>query len=181
MESSAVSTQDKNHTRHIYDANGNKASFTYSAYTGNVLSAVTYPDRNSATDSDGTPVTVYYEFDNRNNRQTATMQDPLGIDANNEWIYATQLLYDYTNGRLTSTQRKSTANGSSESWQKYTYERDNWGQKTAVTVSRGSAKDSYTGTLTLAEYVYAANNGHLEKEYYGDAEAAGTDYALSVK
>ena len=87
------------------------------------------------------------------------------------------MVYDYVNGTHSATQRKSTVNGTSESWQKYSYERNDWGQKTAVTVSRGSAKDSYTGTLTLAEYVYAANNGHLEKEYYGDADASGTDYA----
>ena len=177
MESSAVSTQDKNHTRHIYDGNGNKVSYTYSAYTGNVLSVVTYPDRDAATDSDGTSVTVINQFDDWNNRQIGTAQDPLGRDANGKWVYATQLVYDYVNGTHSATQRKSTVNGTSESWQKYTYERNNWGQKTAVTVSRGSAKDSYTGTLTLAEYVYAANNGHLEKEYYGDADAAGTDYA----
>ncbi len=177
MESSAVSTQDKNHTRHIYDADGNMASFTYSAYSDNVLSTVTYPDRNYETGDYGMPVTVINEFDDWNNRQTGTMQGILGQEANGDWIYAAQLLYDYTNGRHSSTQRKSTVNGGSEGWQKYTYEKNDWGQKTSVTVSRGQEKDRYFDSITLAEYVYAANNRHLEREYYGAANVSGTDYA----
>ncbi len=177
MESSAIATQDKNHTRHIYDANGNLVSYSYGAYSGNVLDVVTYPDRNYQTGNYGMAVTVINEYDDWNNRQIGTMQGILGREANGDWIYAAQLVYDYTNGRHSSTQRKSTVNGGSESWQKYTYEKNAWGQKTAVTVSRGTAKDNYTGSLTLAEYVYAANNGNRIKEYYGSADAAGTDYA----
>ncbi len=177
LESSAIATQDKNHTRHIYDANGNMVSFTYSAYSGNVLTAVTYPDRNYETGDYGTGVTVVYEFDEWNNRQIGMKQEALGQGADGEWVYAAHLVYDYTNGRHSATQRKSTVNGGSESWQKYTYEKNDWGQETAVTVSRGQDKDIYTGSITLAEYVYAANNGHLEREYYGAANVSGTDYA----
>lgn len=72
------------------------------------------------------------------------------------------LVYTYTKGNLSSVRRTGAVAGA----QQYNFYYDAFGNSTAILV----------GEHTLAEYVYAAGNGNLTQQIYGNGDTVSYTY-----
>ncbi len=166
LKTTMTITSDGNHTKETVDVNGNRVENIPNAYSGQTIRTITHPDED-------TSVTIRYRYTSSLHRlQSVELEQPNPPLWPEIYIY-----YDYEDGALSALQRRSTTDGANPKWQKYAFEKNEWGQETAITVSGGTAQSTYTSTHTLAEYEYEPNNGNLTKMYYGDAASDGTDYA----
>ena len=157
-----------NLTTTTLSGSGNKKITTSNGYSsdGNLLTSV--------TDASGAAVTYTYGDANSqmlglptavtapNGTVTNTVYDTYGRVTETSVANLATLLYNYTNGYLsTITRRDSTGTE-----QVYTLTNDAFGKTTEISV----------GTRLLASYVYNQNNGSLVTQTYGNGETVSYEY-----
>ena len=153
LYSSATATTDRNSTATVTDVNGNKTTYTYNGYTGQI-----------STVKNAKNQTINYLYTETNGRAEQTYQSGIAsID------------YSYSKGSLAGLSRKTFKSGT-EQWQKYGFSTNNWGQTTAITVSGSTNGTSWSSAKTLASYSYAANNGNLTRMTYGNGQYVNYTY-----
>ena len=150
MESTAVATPDKNHTQTITDANGDTTNYTYYGDTG-LLKTI----------ENAKQQITEYAYNTATLRPTSTYRN--GIACIN---------YGYTDGRLTSLDRKTFREGS-EQHQYYSFAYNDWGQPTTTKV----------GNFTLSTNTYynykgdsAGTGGNLQATTYGNNQSITYTY-----
>ena len=162
-----------------YDASGNVTSTTLSGSGGKTIStsAAYGGSQNRLTSiTDATGATVTYGYGNVDSQMMAlptSITDPNGTVTTSSYdsnYRVTQtgianvagLVYNYSNGNLSSVKR--TNNASSEQTYSFTY--DAFGNMTALKV----------GTQTLATYTYGAGNGLLMSQTYANGDSVSFTY-----
>ena len=153
LYSSATATTDRNSTATVTDVNGNKTTYTYNGYTGQI---------NAVTNAKNQ--TINYLYTETNGRAEQTYQSDIA-----------SIVYSYSKGSLSGLSRKTFKNGT-EQWQKYGFSTNNWGQTTAISVSGSTNGTSWSSAKTLAGYSYAANNGNLTRMTYGNGQYVNYTY-----
>ena len=163
-----------------YDGVGNATSTTLTdaEETLTVASSATYTaDGNrisSVTDGTGATTTYAYGTDNSvmwglptavtnaKNVTATTEYDSYGRVTETGIANTAHIQYDYDNGTVSSITRKD----SQDIAQTYGFTYDAFGNTTSVKV----------GSVTLAAYTYAANNGLLQTQTYGNGDTVSYTY-----
>ena len=151
MQSTVTATPDKNHVASVTDANGDTTSYAYNA-DGQVT---------KVTNAAGKATTYTYDSDTL--RASSTYREGIAnID------------YGYTNGALTSLDRKTFRDGAAQH-QYYYFAYNAWGQPTTTKV----------GNRTLSTNIYYKYNynlnetgagGNLKQTTYGNGDSVSYFY-----
>ena len=146
METSATVTDDKNHTASVTDASGYKTTYAYNS-SGQVT-----------------------RITNAKNQSTNYTYDPATLRSKNTYRDGiANIGYSYTNGRLTTLDRKTFRSGT-EQHQYYYFAYNDWGQPTTTKV----------GSRTLSTNIYYKYNnnpdetgagGNLKQTTYGNGQS----------
>lgn len=148
METSSTPTPDRNHTETVTDANGYTTTYAY--YSNGQLLSVT----------DAKEQTTNYTYNDALRTKSTYREGIANID------------YSYTDGRLTSLDRK-TFRDSAAQHQYYYFAYNAWGQPTTTKVgSRTLSTNTY--------YDYAGKNtgtgGNLKQTTYGNNDSISYSY-----
>ena len=150
IKSSATVTDDKNHTASVTDANGSTTRYTYDAYTGLV---------NSIT--------------NAKNQSTNYTYDPATLRSKNTYRDGiANIGYSYTNGRLTTLDRKTFRSGT-EQHQYYYFAYNDWGQPTTTKVGNRTLS---TNTYYGYDGETVGTGGNLKTTTYGNGASVSYTY-----
>ena len=151
METSATVTDDKNHTASVTDASGYKTTYAYNS-SGQVT-----------------------RITNAKNQSTNYTYDPATLRSKNTYRDGiANIGYSYTNGRLTTLDRKTFRSGT-EQHQYYYFAYNAWGQPTTTKV----------GNRTLSTNIYYKYNnnpdetgagGNLKQTTYGNGDSVSYFY-----
>ena len=150
METSATATPDKNHTKTVTDANGYTTTYAYDS-NGQLLSVTDAKNR-----------TTNYTYNDALRTKSTYREGIANID------------YGYTNGALTSLDRKTFRDGAAQH-QYYYFAYNAWGQPTTTKV----------GNRTLSTNIYYKYNynlnetgagGNLKQTTYGNGDSVSYFY-----
>ena len=156
QSTSAVVSNDPNHTASETDVNGVKADFTYNSAKELLM-----------TTTDGKGVTINKSYLHPNDRLNMVYQS--GVAA---------ISYTYDSGRMSALTRKTfpTEGSNTALWQRYSFASNKWGQRTAVTVNGSTDGSTWDSGITLATYTYEANGGELTEQTYGNGNKITYEY-----
>lgn len=143
INTSATYDDSKNRLVSITDATGATVTYGYGTNNAKMMALPT-----SITDPNGTVTSTEYDS---NYRVTETSIEDLA-----------ELVYNYTNGNLSSVQRTNNSNIT----QAYNFTYDAFGNMTALKV----------GTQTLATYTYGSGNGLLQTQTYANGDSVSFTY-----
>ena len=150
IKSSATVTDDKNHTATVTDANGSTTRYTYDAYTG-LVNSITNA-KNQSTN---------YTYDPGTLRSKNTYRDGIA-----------NIGYSYTNGRLTTLDRKTFRSGA-EQHQYYYFAYNDWGQPTTTKVGNRTLS---TNTYYGYDGETVGTGGNLKTTTYGNGASVSYTY-----
>ena len=150
IKSSATVTGDKNHTAIVTDANGSTTRYTYDAYTG-LVNSITNA-KNQSTN---------YTYDPGTLRSKNTYRDGIA-----------NIGYTYTNGRLTTLDRKTFRSGT-EQHQYYYFAYNDWGQPTTTKVGNRTLS---TNTYYGYDGKMVGAGGNLKTTTYGNGDSVSYTY-----